>query len=33
VMVVFFDATWSWMQALGALIVGIGVVYSQMKSS
>jgi len=31
VMVIFFDATWSWMQALGALIVGIGVVYSQMK--
>ena len=31
VMVLFFDASWSWMQALGALLVGIGVVYSQMK--
>jgi len=31
VMVIFFDSTWSWMQALGALIVGIGVVYSQFK--
>ena len=30
VMVIFFDSTWSWMQALGALIVGIGVIYSQM---
>lgn len=31
VMVIFFDSSWSWMQAFGALIVGIGVVYSQMK--
>jgi len=31
VMVIFFDASWSWMQALGALLVGIGVIYSQMK--
>ena len=31
VMVVFFGATWSWIQALGALLVGIGVIYSQMK--
>jgi len=31
VMVLFFDASWSWMQALGALLVGIGVIYSQMK--
>ena len=33
VMVIFFYASWSWMQALGALIVGIGVVYSQMRRS
>ena len=32
VMVLMFDATWSWLQALGALIVGIGVIYSQMKA-
>ena len=31
VMVMFFDASWSWMQALGALLVGIGVIYSQMR--
>lgn len=31
VMVIFFDATWAWMQALGALLVGIGVVYSQLR--
>jgi len=33
VMVIFFDASWSWMQALGAFFVGIGVIYSQMKRS
>lgn len=31
VMVIFFDSSWSWIQALGALIVGVGVIYSQMK--
>ena len=33
VMVTIFDASWSWMQALGALLVGVGVVYSQMKQA
>ena len=33
VMVIFFDASWSWMQALGALFVAAGVIYSQMKRS
>jgi len=33
VMVIFFDASWSWIQALGALFVAAGVIYSQMKRS
>lgn len=33
VMVLMFDESWSWMQALGALLVGAGVIYSQLKSS
>lgn len=31
IMVIFFEASWSWMQALGAFLVGIGVIYSQIK--